>query len=105
MHKLLCLKIQSLSEKNPVLFYKEQSQDNIKYSVNKVQENSNVVLVTASDFQLSMLGKFGSDIICIDSTHGTNIYDFHLTTFLVVDEFGNGVPTAFCISNKKDTAT
>lgn len=52
-----------------------------------------------------MLGKFGSDIICIDSTHGTNIYDFHLTTLLVVDEFGNGVPTAFCISNKKDTAT
>jgi len=70
-----------------------------------VQEDSNVMLVIANDFQLSMLGKFGSDIVCIDSTHGTNIYDFHLTTLLVVDEFENGIPAAFCISNNKDTAT
>jgi hypothetical protein len=52
-----------------------------------------------------MLVKFGNDIVFIDSIHGTNLYDFHLTILLVVDEFGNGIPVAFCISNKKDTAT
>lgn len=103
--KLWVEKVQSLSEKNPVLFYKEQGQNIIEYSADKTQEDCNVMLVIANDFQLSMLEKFGNDIVCIDSTHGTNMYDFHLTTLLIVDEFGNGVPTAFCISNKKNTAT
>lgn len=52
-----------------------------------------------------MLKQFGSEKICIDSTHGTNEYDLHLTTIVVVDEFGNGFPCAFCISRKKDTDT
>ena len=33
-------------------------------------------------------------------THGTNSYDFNVTTILVVDEFGEGYPTAWCISNR-----
>lgn len=103
--KLWVEKVQDLNEKNPVLYYKEQGQDKIEFSANQLQEDSNVMLVIANDFQLSMLEKFGSNIVCIDSTHGTNMYDFHLTTLLVVDEFGNGIPTAFCISNKKDTST
>lgn len=103
--KLWVEKVQDLKEKNPVLYYKEQGDEKIEYSANNVQEDRNIILVIANDFQLSMLEKFGNHIVCIDSTHGTNIYDFHLTTLLVVDEFGNGIPTAFCISNKKDTAT
>lgn len=87
--KLWVEKVQGLNEKNPVLYYKEQSQEKINYSANKVQEDGNIMLVIANDFQLNILEKFGNDIVCIDSTHGTNIYDFHLTTLLVVDEFGN----------------
>lgn len=49
--KLWVEEVQNLSEKNPVLFYKEQNQDNIEYTVNKIQENSNVMLVIANDFQ------------------------------------------------------
>ena len=41
-------------------------------------------------------------IICVDDTHGTNSYDFNLMTVLVVDEFGEGYPTAWCISNRTD---
>jgi len=37
------------------------------------------------------------------STHGTNAYDFHLTTLLVIDNYGEGFPVAFCISNKIDS--
>jgi len=52
-----------------------------------------------------MLTKFGNNVICIDSTHGMNQYDFHLTSLVVVDEYDSGFPVAFCISNKKDTNT
>ena len=37
--------------------------------------------------QSSMMRKFGHQrIVCIDSTHGTNGYDFLLVTIEVVDE-------------------
>lgn len=52
-----------------------------------------------------MLTKFANNIVCIDSTHGMNQYDFHLTSLVVVDEYGAGIPAAFCISNRKDTNT
>ena len=35
--------------------------------------------------------------------HKTNGYDFPLITVLVIDEFGEGYPAAWCISNKEDT--
>lgn len=50
-----------------------------------------------------MLKNFGSKIISIDGTHGTNEYDFSLTTVMVVDDFGMGVPVAYCISNRENT--
>lgn len=34
-----------------------------------------------------------------EEEHGTNQYDFILTTLLVVDEFGEGIPTAWMLSN------
>ncbi|KAL4143387.1 hypothetical protein QTP88_005724 [Uroleucon formosanum] len=38
--------------------------------------------------------------LCIDSTHGTNQYNFNLTTIVVIDEFGEGYPADFCINTK-----
>ena len=32
----------------------------------------------------------------------TNMYDFNLITLLVVDEFGEGIPVAWAISNRED---
>ena len=43
-----------------------------------------------------------NNIICIDDTHGTNSYDFYLTTLLIVDEFGEGYPTAWFLFNRID---
>ena len=40
----------------------------------------------------------------MDSTHGTNHYDFYLTTLLIVDEWGEGVPVAWLVSNHETTA-
>ena len=50
-----------------------------------------------------MMKKFGHQrIICIDSTHGTNSYNFSLVTLVVVDEFGEGYPVGWCLSNRED---
>ena len=46
--------------------------------------------------------KFSSKGICCDATHGTTGYDFKLTSLLVVDEFGEGFPVAWCLSNHED---
>ena len=50
-----------------------------------------------------MLIKFGPNAICMDATHGTNAYDFNLITAVVIDEFLEGVPVLWAISNKQDT--
>ena len=41
-------------------------------------------------------------VICTDDTHGTNSYDFNLITVVVVDEFGEGYPVAWCLCNRVD---
>lgn len=51
-----------------------------------------------------MLSKFSKEAICIDSTHGTNIYDFYLITVLVLDDYKEGIPVAWLISNREDAA-
>lgn len=52
-------------------------------------------------FQKEILKHFGH--LRIESTHGLNAYDFNLYTSVTNDEFENGVPVAFCISNQDDT--
>nr|XP_015837750.1 PREDICTED: uncharacterized protein LOC107398389 [Tribolium castaneum] len=50
-----------------------------------------------------MLQTYGKRIVCLDGTHGTNPYNFELTTLLVLDDLNIGYPTVFLISNRKDT--
>ena len=49
-----------------------------------------------------MLKKFGGKVVCVDATIGTNAYEFKLITLLVVDEYGEGFPVAWCIANRED---
>ena len=41
-------------------------------------------------------------IVCVDSTHSTTGYDFSLVTVVVVDEYGEGYPVGWCLSNRED---
>ena len=84
---------------NPVLSYKPQGTL-MKGCHNLTKDDFFLVLQTP--LQADMLKQF-SKIICIDGTHGTNGYDFTLVTLLVVDEFGEGFPAAWCLCNKEDT--
>ena len=40
-----------------------------------------------------------------DDTHGTNAYEFHLITLMVIDEFGEGFQTAWRVSSHIDSDT
>ena len=64
--------------------------------------NDDFILCIQTPFQRDMFLKFGNDTICIDSTHGTNMYDFYLVTVLVIDEYGEGIQVAWMISNRED---
>ena len=57
------------------------------------------MIVIQTEHQKNLAKKFGSNGICSDSTHGTNSYDFTLTSLLVVDEFGEGQPIGWCLAN------
>ena len=86
---------------NPVLLYKQQGNATTSQCPNLTEKDFILVLQTPS--QAEMLCKCGHNkTICVDDTHSTNSYDFNLTTVLVVDEFGEGYPTAWCISNRTD---
>ena len=54
-------------------------------------------------FQKDMKKLFVSSTICIDVTHGTNVYDFNLLSVVIIDEYGEGVPVAWMISNREDS--
>ncbi len=82
---------------SPVLLYKGQGQEGAN-----LQERD-FVLGIQTQQQGKMLKTFGNDrVVCIDATHGTNGYDFSLITIIVVDEFGEGYPVAWCLSNRTD---
>ncbi|XP_019853060.1 PREDICTED: uncharacterized protein LOC109582660 [Amphimedon queenslandica] len=95
--------LQSDSEdESVVLLFKEQgveqSNDLNDFSV------SDFALGIQTCFQKDMLFRFGKESICIDSTHGTNIYDFYLITVLVLDDYKEGIPVAWLILNREDAA-
>ena len=85
---------------NPVIMYKKQGS--IVQSCTDLNIDD-FVIALHTPLQAQILQKFGQNgTVCIDSTHGTNGYNFVLTTIVVVDEFGEGYPVGWCISNRED---
>ena len=81
---------------NPVLAYKPQGVHSTHVS------EADFLLVLQTEFQCEMLKQFGSNAVCIDSTHGTNAYHFNLTTIMVIDDYREGLPVGWMVSNKED---
>jgi hypothetical protein len=71
---------------NPVLLFKKQGMEQPKEMDN--MSDNDFLLCIQTEFQKDMLQKFGSKAICMDSTHGTNCYNFNLATIVVVDDYG-----------------
>ena len=86
----------------PILYYKLQGQE-AEEGFDLMKEY--FFIVVQSPLQKQMFEKFAQKGVCCDSTHGTNAYDFSLTTVLVIDEFGQGFPVAWCLSSHEDFTT
>ena len=91
-------------EYKPVLLYKVQGVVQLSIGNSEAFDEDDFALCIQTQFQCDMLKRFGKNCICIDSTHSTNHYDFPLTTLMVIDEFGEGVPVAYMISNRETAA-
>ncbi len=78
-------------EYDPVTVFKPQGK-----------ESADFLLGIQTKFQCEMMKVFGEKLICMDATHGTNHYDFKLVTVLVLDDFGEGIPVGWLVSNKED---
>lgn len=82
-------------ENSPLLFHKLQGDELQNF------KKDDFMIVLQTDFQASLLREFSCNGVCMDSTHGTNMYDFLLTTLMVIDEFGQGQPVAWFLSNRE----
>jgi len=95
--------LNAMNEDSPVLLYKGQGNeppDNIPYLT-----RSDFLLCMQTVTQRRFMLEFGyGNIVCLDSTHSTTQYKFLLVTVMVVDDFGEGNPVAFMISNREDEA-
>ena len=86
---------------NPVLLYKPQSQLPTPDCADLSKQD--FVLAIQTPLQADIMKRLSKDrVICVDSTHGTTGYDFPLITVLIVDEYGEGFPVAWCIANRED---
>ena len=86
---------------SPVLLYKPQGE--LPGADCPHLRKNDLDLVLQTPLQAEVLKKCAPDnIICIDDTHGTSPYDFYLTTLIIVDELGEGYPTAWYLSNRTD---
>ncbi|GBN34017.1 hypothetical protein AVEN_26662-1 [Araneus ventricosus] len=97
--RLMIEEMATLDGDNPVLGFKFQGSVPPEYE--NFLEND-FIIVLQNPLQKEMLKKFGNNVVCLDSTHGTNAYNFKLITILIIDEFGEGFPAAWCISNRED---
>ena len=88
-----------MGDDNVVLYYKPQGADDDKTGLKR----EDFLIVLQTPIQAEMLIKFAEGkVVCVDATHGTNANDFKLITLLVVDEYGEGFPVAWYITNKED---
>ncbi|XP_047104527.1 uncharacterized protein LOC124736037 [Schistocerca piceifrons] len=84
--------------KDCVLLYKKEGEAREDF------DSTDSVIVLMTDYQKQLLQRFGQNIVCVYSTHCTNVYKLLVTTLLVVDDFGSGMPVAFCVSNRETTS-
>jgi len=78
---------------NPVLIYKLQGRSDPQFPT---LQDDTFVLAIQIKFQKDLYEVHASTIFYIDSTHGTNQYQFKLITCVVPDDYGKGMLTNTC---------
>ena len=86
----------------PISLYTPQKQVLAEIGTNQGLWEHDFALVIQTPLQSEMLMSCGHNkIVCVDATHRTNSYNFLPITVLVMDEFGEGFPVAWCYSNRE----
>ena len=66
-------------------------------------DEDDVMLVIQTPLQAQLFLSYAENkAVCMDATHKTSGYAFHLITLLVIDQFGEGFSVAWCITSKED---
>lgn len=93
--------LNSMGTDSPVILYKQQGAAPTDETGGMAA--CDFILCLQTIMQRQFMLQFGNgNMLCLDSTHGTNQYDFNLVTMMVVDDFGEGSPVAFMICNRED---
>ena len=69
-------------KRQALVVYKPQGV--IMYEFSQLKEDD-FLLIFMTKPQRTVLFKYGSDVVCIDGTHGLNNYNFQLYTLLTMD--------------------
>lgn len=78
---------------NPILLYNEFGVKDDNFS--ELPADS-FMLVIQTEHQKELFERFSTGVICIDSTHNTNQYDYKLITLMIRDDRGQGTDTCTC---------
>ena len=87
-------------EYNPILLFKQQGEEPYD-SCNRLL-SQDFLLVIQTKFQRDMLSAHAESGICMDATYKINDYDFNLISLLVLDNFQEGIPVLWALSNRED---
>ena len=96
------------SDDCPIILYKRYGDSNIDIGPDEGHvdglEQNEFLLGYMDSSQCEMLKMYGvgdRSVVCCDSTHKTNGYDFLLTTVMILDNNREGFPVAFLFSKRK----
>ena len=87
-------------EYSPVLIFKQQGDQANELCSNL--KTNDFLLVIQTEFQRDMLRSHGASGICVDATYKINDYDFNLITFMALDDYQEGIPVVWTLSNSED---
>ena len=88
-------------EYNPILIFNNRGEE--QDDCDDLAKND-FLLAIQTEYQHEMMIKYGEKVICMDDTHGSNTYDFTLIAVLVIDDYREGIPVAWALSNRVDKA-
>ncbi|XP_055944366.1 uncharacterized protein LOC129975328 [Argiope bruennichi] len=88
----------SALDPNPILMYKLPGEGSSEFPD---LEKEDFILGFMNEAQEELFKIYGNEVLCIDSTHGTNKYNIQLTSLLIKDDNWEGFPVAFLWSNRQ----
>lgn len=96
---VLAIQASNIENSENVLYFKKRGEIDPKYPLLDEQD---YVVIMMNKPQMENLLKFGSNVICLDSVHSSSDYEFILHSALVANEYYEGYPCCFVLTNRSD---